>query len=109
MIFFQECVDGDDQCVQLRPYESIYDDLESLSNSWNKVLMGKKVAYSGGASYAIYGFIPQSKQVLELSPIMLMKAQKNEVDYKLGPRIESTVMPFILDFMAKKCSLFTAK
>ena len=42
--------------------------------------MGKKYAYSGGASYAIYGFVPESKRVLELSPIMLMKAQKNEVN-----------------------------
>ena len=70
--------------MQLRPYEAIFDDLESLSQDWNKVLMGKKYAYSGGASYAIYGFVPESKRVLELSPIMLMKAQKNEVNCLLN-------------------------
>ena len=65
--------------MQLRNYDDIFDDLEPLSKDWNKVLLGKKYAYSGGASYAVYGFIPKTKRALELSPIMLMKAQKNDV------------------------------
>ncbi len=47
--------------------------------SWQRVLMGKKWAYTGGASYAIYRQIPEQKRSLDISPILLMKAQKNEV------------------------------
>ena len=70
-----------DNCVQLKNYDDIFDDLVALSKDWEKVLMGKRYAYTGGASYAVYGFIPKTKRVLELSPIMLMKAQKNEVKH----------------------------
>ena len=65
--------------MEIRDYESIFEDLPRLADNWKKVLLGKKWAYTGGASYAIYGVIPESKRILELSPIMLMKAQKNEV------------------------------
>ncbi len=46
--------------------------------------MGKKCAYTGGASYAIYRQIPEQKRSLEISPILLMKAQKNEVKFLKG-------------------------
>ena len=49
-----------------------------MANRWEKVLLGKKWAYSGGASYAVYGKLPDMKIKLDLSPIMLMKAQKNQ-------------------------------
>ena len=81
-LFIQDCQAI--SCVEIREYEDIFDDLSNLSNNWENVLLGKKWAYSGGASYAVYGFIPESKRKLELSPIMLMKAQKNEVSFNLG-------------------------
>ena len=81
-LFLQDCQPI--SCVEIREYGDIFDDLSNLSNKWQNVLLGKKWAYSGGASYAVYGFIPESKRKLELSPIMLMKAQKNEVSFNLG-------------------------
>ena len=65
--------------MQIRDYEAIFEDLPEIQNNWKKVLLGKKQAYTGGASYAVYGLIDKSKRKLALSPIMLMKAQKNQV------------------------------
>ena len=47
---------------------------------WTSVLLGKKWAYTGGASYAIYKLIPKVKLEFGLSPVMLMKGRKNEVE-----------------------------
>ena len=44
------------------------------------MLLGKKWAYTGGASYAIYKLIPKVKLEFGLSPVMLMKGRKNEVE-----------------------------
>ena len=48
--------------------------------SWSSVLLGKKWAYTGGASYAIYKLIPKVKLEFGLSPVMLTKGRKNEVE-----------------------------
>ena len=48
--------------------------------SWTSVLLGRKWAYTGGASYAIYMTIPKGKIEFALSPVMLMKGRKNEVE-----------------------------
>lgn len=63
-------------------YSQIFDKLENIirENGWEKVLLGNKVAYSGGASYAIYKAIPKDKLDFQNSPVMLMKAAKNKVE-----------------------------
>ena len=74
----------------MKDYDLIFDDLPNLieKHKWNSILLGKKVAYSGGASYAIYNTIPSNKVTFDASPVMLMKAQKNEVQWKLTSMIE---------------------
>ena len=90
--------------MELRDYEAIFEDLPSLERDWNKVLLGKKQAYSGGASYAIFGLISENKRKLALSPVMLMKAQKNEVPTYLSNRdnffyeIDNCVITFVSNF-----------
>ena len=68
-------------CVYLKDYNLILNELPDLieKHNWNSILLGKKVAYSGGASYAIYNSIPSQKVKFEASPVMLMKAIKNKV------------------------------
>eukprot|EP00094_Tigriopus_californicus_P008031 TCALIF_07731-PA protein Name:"Similar to AMPP Probable Xaa-Pro aminopeptidase P (Tuber melanosporum (strain Mel28))" AED:0.31 eAED:0.31 QI:0/0.83/0.71/1/1/1/7/0/582 len=66
--------------VQIKDYELIFVELPTLAQEWSSILLGKKWAYSGGGSYAIYSLIPSSKLSLDLSPIMLRKAQKNDVE-----------------------------
>ena len=69
-------------CVRLKDYDQIFNDLPALieKHNWNSILLGKKIAYSGGASYAIYNAIPPNKVTFDASPVMLMKAQKNKVN-----------------------------
>ena len=69
------------ECVELINYEDFFVDAKSLFvwNKWKSVLMGKPYAYSPGATYAIYNLIPESSIDFKLSPVMLMKAKKNEV------------------------------
>ena len=65
--------------MKIRDYEDIFSELGKLSDQWSSILVGKKWAYSGGASYAIYRLIPRTKLKFDLSPVMLTKSQKNEV------------------------------
>ena len=57
------------ECVQIKDYLDIFDELEELSGSWNKVLLGKKWAYTGGASYAIYQLIPEVSTIMSALPV----------------------------------------
>ena len=45
--------------------------------------MGKPYAYSPGATYAIYNLIPESSIDFKLSPVMLMKAKKNDLSHEI--------------------------
>ncbi len=65
-------------CAEIRDYESVFDDLPSLSDDWDAVLVGKKWAYTQGPSYAVYSTIPKEKLKFDLSPVMLRKSRKNE-------------------------------
>ena len=68
-------------CIQLRNYESFYDDLKDLptSNYWNSTLLSKQYAYSSGPSYSVYQRLPEESVVFDVSPIIDMKSIKNEV------------------------------
>ena len=44
-----------------------------MANRWEKVLLGKKWAYSGGASYAVYDKLPDSKKEFDKSRDEWMK------------------------------------
>eukprot|EP00092_Neocalanus_flemingeri_P014896 GFUD01016088.1.p1 GENE.GFUD01016088.1~~GFUD01016088.1.p1 ORF type:complete len:725 (+),score=200.23 GFUD01016088.1:283-2457(+) len=74
--------EGSLNCVIIREYDQVFKDLsgEAGNNVEGKILLGKPWAYTGGASFAIYNAVEESKRLLELSPIMLKKAQKNEVE-----------------------------
>ena len=69
------------ECVQLKDYTALLTDLEQ-DNGEGKILLGKPWAYSGGASYAVFSAVPEERRLVELSPIMLAKSQKNEVEVK---------------------------
>ena len=86
-ISFKGCNENDrgtfvQPCVYLRDYDLIFKDLPDLvdKHGWNSILLGKKVAYSGGSSFAIYNALPSKKVTFEASPVMLMKASKNKVE-----------------------------
>ena len=69
------------QCVQLKDYTALLADLEQ-DHREGKILLGKPWAYTGGASYAVFSAVPEERRLVELSPIMLAKSQKNEVEVR---------------------------
>ncbi|XP_072018663.1 xaa-Pro aminopeptidase 1-like [Amphiura filiformis] len=66
-----ESNDGD-ECVTVKDYEDFIPDLISQS------LTRDKIWISDTSSYAVYSNVPESKRLLEASPILLMKAVKSE-------------------------------
>ncbi|KAK6644806.1 hypothetical protein RUM43_001079 [Polyplax serrata] len=66
--------------VRVFPYDMVYNELRTLSQAWNRVLIPAAWSYSPGASHAIVTAIPPEKRFLRQSPIILMKAKKNVVE-----------------------------
>jgi len=75
---------GSNECVTIRDYGEVFTDLAGTLGEQveKKILLGKPLAYTGGASFAIYNAVNEDKRLLELSPIMQRKAQKNEMEIK---------------------------
>ena len=70
-------------CVQLKDYTALLTDLEQDNRSEEgRILLGKPWAYTGGASYAVFSAVAEERRLVELSPIMLAKSQKNEVEVR---------------------------
>lgn len=76
--------DSDKDCVQLSDYNAAFSHIKDMfeQQRWTKVLLGKPWAYTSGATYAVYKLIPSAFVEFKNSPIMMMKAQKNEVEIK---------------------------
>lgn len=73
---------GSLQCVIIRDYNNIFNDLSGqlFQNIDGKILLGQPVAYTGGASFAIYEAVEEEKRLIDISPIMLRKSQKNPTE-----------------------------
>eukprot|EP00091_Calanus_sinicus_P007667 TRINITY_DN18846_c0_g1_i1.p1 TRINITY_DN18846_c0_g1~~TRINITY_DN18846_c0_g1_i1.p1 ORF type:complete len:222 (-),score=50.66 TRINITY_DN18846_c0_g1_i1:20-685(-) len=76
--------EGSKECVTIKEYKEVFSDLmgDPGQSVEKKILLGKPWAYTGGASFAIYKAVKEEKRLLELSPIMLRKAQKNDMEIK---------------------------
>lgn len=68
--------------VILKDYEQIWSDLGTLSQRYKKILIPAHCVYSHGASHAIYQHIFEDRRMLRQSPIIYLKAVKNEVEIK---------------------------
>jgi len=67
-------------CVEIRKYDRTFNDLPALMANVNTVLLPSKYAYSGGVSFAIHETVVAHKRRTAPSPLILMKAQKNDVE-----------------------------
>ncbi|XP_052749222.1 xaa-Pro aminopeptidase 1 isoform X1 [Galleria mellonella] len=65
-------------CTRVNDYNNIYSDLRRASE--NKILIPAAGTFQRGASAAIAQSVPQAKRVFLLSPIIYLKAQKNEAE-----------------------------
>ncbi|CAH1279761.1 unnamed protein product [Diabrotica balteata] len=68
--------------VILKEYDDIWLDLGTLSQRYHKVLIPSHCVYSSGASHAIYEHVFANRRMLKQSPIIYLKAVKNEVEIK---------------------------
>ncbi|KAJ9600135.1 hypothetical protein L9F63_009545, partial [Diploptera punctata] len=69
-----------DSCVRLNDYETLIPDLRTKVQKWKKVLLPAHCVMSPGASRAIYSAVPSRKRMPRQSPIIFMKARKNQVE-----------------------------
>ncbi|GLH11781.1 Xaa-Pro aminopeptidase 1 [Gryllus bimaculatus] len=68
-------------CVRLRTYENILKDIRTFCQQWTKVLLPAPCVYDQGVSRAVYTAVhPPKKRFLHISPILLLKAKKNNVE-----------------------------
>ncbi|KAG8036386.1 hypothetical protein G9C98_003708 [Cotesia typhae] len=72
-------------CVRLKSYTDIWNDLRTMSQTWSKVWLPSYCGYAQGASRIIYISIPVEKRFPHPSPIIELRAIKNEIEI-LGMR-----------------------
>lgn len=66
---------------RIKDYEDVWTDLKDEAQRWTFIVPSNCV-FSPGSSYAIYSQIPPEKQIVIPSPIIFMKARKNDVEIK---------------------------
>ncbi|XP_046392422.1 xaa-Pro aminopeptidase 1-like [Ischnura elegans] len=66
--------------IRMFNYSDIFEDLRTLSQAWTNVILPARYSFSPGASEAIYSVVPPGKRMPMASPVMMAKAQKNEVE-----------------------------
>lgn len=74
----EPCLNAD--CVHIKNYNEIWQDLRTLSQQWRRVLIPATCVYDMGVSEAIYTSVPKHMIVERISPIIYMRAQKNEIE-----------------------------
>ncbi|XP_058467362.1 xaa-Pro aminopeptidase ApepP [Malaya genurostris] len=67
-------------CVQVKDYEDVWRDLRTFSQHWKRILVPSTIVFDMGASEAIYSVVPRETVLNKPSPIIFLRAQKNEVE-----------------------------
>ncbi|XP_041970704.1 xaa-Pro aminopeptidase 1-like [Aricia agestis] len=74
------CFANSNNCTKVNEYTTIYADLRRATES--KILIPIGGTFQRGASAAIALSVPQAKRVPQASPIIYLKAQKNQAEIK---------------------------
>lgn len=64
----------------IKNYHDIWNDLRILSTNWKRVLLPTQNTFDMGASEAIYSSLSREKILDRTSPIVYLRAQKNDVE-----------------------------
>ncbi|XP_047347893.1 xaa-Pro aminopeptidase 1 isoform X2 [Vespa velutina] len=67
-------------CVKWHNETCIWDDLRTMSQAWKKIWLPTPCGYAQGASKEIYSSIPAEKRLPKASPIIDLRAVKNEIE-----------------------------
>ncbi|KAK7068099.1 Xaa-Pro aminopeptidase 2 [Halocaridina rubra] len=93
---------GEEECVTISEYSTVLTRLQALQldHGIRKVLLPSKYSYSGGVSYAIYSAVPEDKRLFVTSPVLFMKARKNEVEVQGMKRAHIKDAVALCDFLS---------
>ncbi|XP_058804191.1 xaa-Pro aminopeptidase ApepP-like [Phymastichus coffea] len=69
-------------CVSWAEYSDIFKDLRTFNQLWNKVWLPSRCVYSPGSSKLVNSCISEDKRLIRPSPIINLRAEKNEVEMK---------------------------
>lgn len=64
----------------IKDYNDIWKDLRTLSHKWKRVLLPSLSVFDMGASEAIHSSLNRENILERASPIITMRAEKNEVE-----------------------------
>ncbi|CAK9795545.1 Xaa-Pro aminopeptidase 1 [Anthophora quadrimaculata] len=87
-------------CVKGHNYTSIWYDLRTMSQAWNTVWLPTRCGYSPGASMEIFNSIPPEKRLAKPSPVLSLRAQKNEIEAEGMRRSHLRDAVAMCDFLA---------
>ncbi|XP_028520956.1 xaa-Pro aminopeptidase 1 isoform X2 [Apis cerana] len=87
-------------CVKWHNYTSIWYDLRTMSQAWNSVWLPTRCGYSPGASMEIFNSIPPEKRLPKPSPVLSLRAQKNEIEAEGMRRSHLRDAVAMCDFLA---------
>ncbi|XP_011306386.1 xaa-Pro aminopeptidase 1 isoform X2 [Fopius arisanus] len=87
-------------CVRIVNYSEIWNDLRTLSQSWSKAWLPAPCVYAQGVSRQIYVSIPSSKRYFEPSPIIALRAVKNDIEINGMRQAHIRDSIVMCDFMA---------
>ncbi|XP_018018253.2 xaa-Pro aminopeptidase ApepP-like [Hyalella azteca] len=92
----------DNVCFHVTEYDNLVPRLQAAaaSSDVKRVLLPKKYAYTGGVSYAIYSAVPADKRVSAVSPVVALKARKNDVEAKGMKAAHLRDAVALVDFLA---------
>lgn len=65
---------------RIKEYEEIWRDIRAASLSWRRVTIPTHCVFDMGASEAVYSSVTRDIVLEKSSPIIFMKAQKNEIE-----------------------------
>lgn len=95
---------------RLRDYDTIWRDLRTLAHQWNRVLIPSRFTFDHGASEAIYSGLHQHVILENPSPIIFMRAVKNELERKAMQRahvLDGAAMCEALSLIERRVSGWT--
>ncbi|XP_026670593.1 xaa-Pro aminopeptidase 1-like isoform X2 [Ceratina calcarata] len=87
-------------CVRWHNYTSIWYDLRTMSQVWKLVWLPTECSYSPGASMEIFNCIPPKKRFPNPSPVLSLRAQKNEIEAEGMRRSHLRDAVAMCDFLA---------
>uniref|UniRef100_A0A2P2I282 Xaa-Pro aminopeptidase 1-like n=1 Tax=Hirondellea gigas TaxID=1518452 RepID=A0A2P2I282_9CRUS len=96
----RQCIDG--VCFSVTAYDNLVPRLKTAAANpaVRKVLLPKKYSYAGGVSYAVYNAVPSSKRLSAVSPVLELKARKNEVEFQGMKNSHLRDAVALVDFLA---------